>query len=86
MSAELPSHFPSEVLAQRAAEQRHRLHNSLSEVRSSVADLKSSVEENVRKRLDVNRFARPHLWGLATAASAIALIAGYGIAGVFTRR
>ncbi|HTV66581.1 MAG TPA: hypothetical protein VMD98_13320 [Bryocella sp.] len=85
MNAELPSHFPSEVLEQRAAEQRHRLHNSVEELRSSLVDLRSSVEENVRERLDINRFARRHLWKLATIASLTALAIGYGVAEVFVR-
>jgi hypothetical protein len=85
MSTELPTHFPSEVLEQHAAEQRQRLHNAVGELRSSLARLRSSVEENVRERLDVNRFARRHLWKLASAASLVALAAGYRIAGVFVR-
>jgi hypothetical protein len=86
MSTELPSHFPPEVLEQRAAEQRRQLHNSVSELRSSLTDLKSSVQENVRERLDVHRFARRHVWTLAAGASFVALLAGHGVAGFFTRR
>jgi hypothetical protein len=85
-NAELPSHFPSEVLEQRAAEQRQRLHNSVGQLRSSVIGLKSAVEENVRERLDVNRLARRHLWKFAAGASLMALCAGYGVAGIFLRR
>lgn len=86
MKAELPSHFPSEVLEQRAAEQRRRLHNSVSELKSSMTDLKSSVEENVRERLDPNRFARHYLRPLVAGASLFGLLVGYGVAGLFTRR
>jgi hypothetical protein len=86
MSAELPSHFPPEILEQRAAEQRDRLHNSVSELRSSLTGLKASVEQSVRERLDVNRLARRHLWKLAAGASLMALAGGYGLAGVFIRR
>jgi hypothetical protein len=86
MSVELASHFPAEVLEQRAAEQRRRLHNSVSDLRSSLTDLKSSVEENVRERLDVNRFARRHVWSLAAGASLVALLAGNGVAALFTKR
>lgn len=85
MNAELSSHLPSGVLEQRAAEERHRLHNSVGALRSSLAGLRSSVEENVRERLDVNRFARRHLWKLAAAASLVALATGYGVAGMFVR-
>ena len=86
MSAELSTHFPAEVLEQRAAEQRRRLHNSVTDLLSSLTDLKSSVEENVRERLDVQRFARQHLWTLAAGTSFIALLIGHGVAGLFTRR
>jgi len=86
MNAELPSHFPAEILEERAAEQRRKLHNSVSDLRSSLTELKSSVEEDVRERLDVHRFARRHLWPLAVGASLVALLAGHGIAGIFARR
>ena len=85
MSNDLSSHFPSEILEQRAAEQRKRLHNSVSDLRSSLTDLKSSVEENVRERLDVTRFARQHLGALAAGVSVMAMLAGYGVAGMFTK-
>jgi hypothetical protein len=86
MKAELPSHFPAEVLEQRAAEQRRRLHNSVSDLRSSLTELKSDVEQKVRERLDPNRIARQHLWPLAAGAAFVALLAGHNFAGWFTRR
>ena len=86
MNASDTAHLSPGELEQRAAEQRRRLHNSVSDLRSSLTDLKLSVEENVRERLDVNRIARQHLWRLAAGASLVALMAGHGIAGLFTRR
>jgi hypothetical protein len=65
--------LPAEVLEQRAAEQRARLH-------SSVADLRSAV----RDRLDVKRTARDNFSRLAPAVSLVMLALGYGIAGLFT--
>jgi hypothetical protein len=85
MNAELPSHFPADVLEQRAAEQRRRLHNSVTDLRSSLTELKTDVEQKVRERLDPNRVARQHLWPIAVGVSLIALLAGHGIAGMFTR-
>ncbi len=70
--------LPVEVLEQRAAEQRRRIHNSVSELRLSV-------RETVRERLDVKRYARTYLWPAVGALSFLALVAGYGIAGIFTR-
>lgn len=86
MSAEFPNHVPAEVLEQRAAEQRRRIHNSVSDLRSSLTDVKFTVEENVRKRLEFTRFARQHVWTLAAGASFFALLAGHGIAGLFVKR
>lgn len=90
MNTSVTGNLPPEELEHRAADQRRRLHNSVSELRSSLTDLKDSVEENVRERLDVNRlanrFARKHIWQLAAGASVLALMAGHGIAGMFTRR
>jgi hypothetical protein len=70
--------LPAEVLEQRAAEQRRRIHNSVSE-------LKSSVRETVRERLDVKRYARAYMWPAVGVVSLIALAAGYGVTGAFTR-
>jgi len=65
---------PTYELEVRAAEQRKRLHDS-------VADLKLRV----RDKLDVKRNLREHLGAAAGITSLIALVAGYGIAGMFTR-
>ena len=70
--------LPAEILEQRAADQRRRLHNSVSELRTSV-------RERVRERLDVKRNARHYLWPASGALSLVALVMGYGIAGMFTR-
>lgn len=72
------SHFPAEVLERRAEEQRAR-------IGESVTELKESLRETVRERLDVNSFARKHRWQLAGIASAFALATGYAVAGMFTR-
>lgn len=73
------SQIPSEVLEQRAAEQRRRLHNSVSELRSSVTEV-------VREKLGVKRYVVRYM-GPATAATALlGLMFGYGTAGLFTRK
>ena len=79
MSVELESHFPAEILEQRAAEQRQRIHNS-------VDELKSSLTETVREHLDVEGHAREHIWRFVAAAAMVALVSGYNVAGMFTRR
>ncbi len=75
---DLSSHFPAEVLQQRAAEQRRRIHES-------VGELKSSVRETVREHLDVEGYARNCIWQFIGGASLVALLIGYGMAGMFTR-
>jgi ElaB/YqjD/DUF883 family membrane-anchored ribosome-binding protein len=70
--------MPAEVLEHRAAEQRRRLHNSVSELRSSV-------RETVREKLDVNRYAREYLWPAVGTVSLVGLVLGYGLGGMFTR-
>lgn len=75
---DLSSHFPTEVLQQRAAEQRQRIHESVSE-------LKSSVRETVRERLNVEGYVSQRIWQFVAATALVALVSGYGIAGIFTR-
>jgi hypothetical protein len=64
--------LPSDALEQRAASQRQRLHESVSELR-----------KNVRERLDVEKAARTYVWRASAAAGLLALVVGYGIAGAF---
>jgi hypothetical protein len=78
MSTHTLSHLPPDVLERRAEEQRIRIDESLK-------DLKVSVRETVRERLDVNGLARHHVRKLTLLASVIALAAGYAVAGMFTR-
>lgn len=79
MSAGLVNNLPTEILEQRAAEQRERIHNS-------VDELKSSLRETVREHLDVKKYAREHVWGLLAVGSLVAMVGGYGLARMFTRR
>ncbi len=65
--------LPAEVLEQRAAEQRLRLHASVTELRSTV-----------RERLDMRRSAREHFRPVASVLALAMLLLGYGIAGFFT--
>jgi hypothetical protein len=67
--------LPAEILEERAAEQRRRLHNSVAELRS-----------NVRERLDHRKLAREHVWRASGAVAFIGLVLGWGFAGMFTRR
>jgi hypothetical protein len=79
MSSAVVNHLPTELLEQRAAEQRERIHNS-------VDELKSSLRETVREHLDVRKYAREHIWGLLAVGTLVAMVSGYGLAGMFSCR
>jgi hypothetical protein len=65
---------PGNILELRAVEQRRRLHNTMLDLRHSVAE-----------RTDVKKLARKHLWPATGFASLLGLIMGYGTAKIFTR-
>ena len=68
----MTSQVPFEILEERAAQQRRQLHNSVSELRSSL-----------RKRLDIKRNAREYLLPAAGVAGLVALVVGWGFGGLF---
>jgi len=65
---------PTDILEIKAAEQRRRLHNSVSELRYQV-----------REKLDVRRNARHYLWPATAVLAVVGLVMGYNTAGIFTR-
>ena len=73
------SGVPLDELTRRAAEERKRIHRSVGELK----ELKTNVEANVREKLDVKHQARQHFWPAAGVVSLVALVFGYGLAGVF---
>ena len=70
--------LPTEILEQRAAEQRRSLHND-------VQQLRSVVRSEVRERTDVKRQVRRHFAPAATVAAVLGITFGYGLTGIFTR-
>jgi len=68
----MTSRVPFEILEERAAAQRRQLHNSVTELRSSL-----------RERLDVKKNARQHLLPASGVAALLGLVVGYGLGGVF---
>ncbi len=68
----MTSHIPYELLEERAAKQRRELHNRVVELRTTVAE-----------RLDVKKTAREYLWPAAGVSAVVALVIGYGLAGIF---
>ena len=69
------SRLPPETLEVRAADERRRLQTSVEELRWQV-----------RERLDVKRIARQYVPVASAVAVLIGLGAGYGFAGIFTRK
>ncbi len=67
--------LPTEILEQRAIEQRRRLHNSVVELRSTL-----------KERLDVRRTAREYMLPAAGVVAVVGLLVGYSLTGVFTGR
>lgn len=76
MSASQPvnTSVPTDILEVRAAEQRRRIHNSVSELRTQM-----------REKLDVKKNAREYVWPASGVVGLIGLVVGYGFAGMFTR-
>lgn len=66
--------LPADILEQRAAEQRRRLHNSVVEIRSQV-----------REKMDYRRLARQYVLPASGVAALVGLIMGHSFAGIFTR-
>ena len=74
MNVPISSKFPTDLLEQQAAEQRRRIHNS-------VTTLREQVREKVHEKLDPRKRAGEHVWPLAGAAFFFSLLLGYGTAG-----
>ena len=69
------SRMPPETLEVRAADERRRLQSSVEELRWQV-----------RERLDVKKIARQDVPVASGVAALIGRGAGYGFAGIFTRK
>ena len=67
--------LPSYDLELKAAEDRRRLHRTVSELKSAVRD-----------KLDVNKNVRQHLGLLCGISALLGLAAGYTVTGVFTHQ
>ena len=70
----MTSNIPYELMEERAAQQRRKLHNTVTELRGTLAE-----------KLDVKRTAREYMAQATGVAALVGLILGYGFAGMFTR-
>jgi hypothetical protein len=65
--------IPSDVLETRAAEQRHRIHESMLDLRAQLSE-----------KLDVRKRATEYVVPASGAAAVIGLLCGYGLASMFS--
>ncbi|MFY9740862.1 MAG: hypothetical protein WA252_04745 [Candidatus Sulfotelmatobacter sp.] len=72
---------PVNTLELRALEQRNRLHQTATELRSEI----ETKIDDVREKLDFRKNLREHFAAPAILVGAVALLCGYCIAGVFTQ-
>jgi hypothetical protein len=70
--------LPTEVLEERAAEQRRRLHNTVAEMRVTVRD-----KMNVRRNAE--DYSRQHFPRAAAAVTTVGVALGWALGGIFDR-
>jgi hypothetical protein len=68
-----PDESPAFLEAQ-AAEQRRRLHET-------VTELRTQVKQTVREKLDIRRYAREYVWPASAALTLVGLLLGYDTGG-----
>ncbi len=73
----MTSGLPTEILEQRAAEQRRRLLDS-------VAELRVTVKDRLNIRRNAHDYSRRHLAPVATVAAILGLAFGWTVGGIFT--
>jgi hypothetical protein len=73
-SRKITPEMPADILQMKAAEQRERLHETISELRSGV-----------RHKLDVKTQAREYVWPATTVAALLSLAFGYTAGSLFHR-
>jgi hypothetical protein len=71
--------LPTEVLEQRAADQRRRLHNTFAEMRATM-------HEKMDVRKNVNRYSRRYFPQAAAAVGTLGLAFGWTLGGIFDRK
>lgn len=75
----MTSGLPTDVLEQRAAEQRRRLHNT-------VAEMRSTVREKMDVRKNVDHYSRQYFPQAVAAVGTVGLAVGWALGGMFDRR
>jgi ElaB/YqjD/DUF883 family membrane-anchored ribosome-binding protein len=70
--------LPTEILEERAAEQRRRLH-------STVARMRVSVRDKMNIRRNTEDYSRHHFSQAAATVSTVGLALGWALGGIFDR-
>lgn len=73
-SRKISPQMPADILEMRAVEQRQRLHETFSELRSGV-----------RHKLDVKAQTREYVWQASTVGALLSLAFGYTAGSLFRR-
>jgi hypothetical protein len=73
---------PVDKLEMRAMEERQRLHDRATELKSKL----EGTRENLRENLSVEKQSREHFGPAAVMVSVVGLLAGYAVTGMFTGR
>jgi len=71
--------LPTEILEERAAEQRRRLHNT-------VADMRTTMREKMDVRRNLDHYSREYFPQAAAAVGTVGLALGWALGGIFDRR
>lgn len=66
----------------RALEERQRLHERATELKSKL----ETTRENLRENLSLTNQSREHFGTAALMVSVVGLLAGYAVSGMFTSR
>lgn len=75
----MSSDLPTQVLEERAAEQRRRLHNT-------VAEMRATMREKINVRRNLNHYSRRYFPRAAAAVGTLGLVIGWTLGGIFDRK
>ncbi len=70
--------LPTDILEERAAEQRRRLHNT-------VAEMRQTVREKMDVRRNAEHYSREYFPQAAAAVGTVGLALGWALGGIFDR-
>jgi hypothetical protein len=75
----MSSDLPTQVLEERAADQRRRLHNT-------VAEMRATMHEKMNVRRNLNHYSRRYFPRVAAAVATLGIAIGWTLGGIFDRK